>query len=188
MTGITMKAPAAGATYANDASGHSYVADANGLIYNVGSGDIAALEKNGCLPFTAQADLSVTASSVALTQGGHANKTVQLNNAAGIAVALPAATGTGDVYSMEVGTTVTSNNTIITPAGSDKIQGFAVQTGAAGATTSFAAAGAGTLTTLNGSTKGGIKGDIITYKDVAAGQWQVLINSNITGTAVTPFS
>ena len=42
--------------------------------------------------------------------------------------------------------------------------------------------------TMNGTTKGGIKGDRVILKDVAANIWSVNIFGSGTGTEVTPFS
>lgn len=117
----------------------------------------------------------------------NAGKINTVNSAAGIALVLPAATGTGNTYSFFIGTTVTSIGTTITAAGSDKISGNAYQTGATGAATAFYIA-SGTVVTLNGTTKGGIKGDYVTFRDVASALWSVEVLESITGTAATPFS
>lgn len=117
----------------------------------------------------------------------NAGKINTVNSAAGIALTLPAATGTGNIYTLFIGTTVTSIGTTITAAGSDKITGSAYQTGATGAATAFYIA-SGTTVTLNGTTKGGIKGDLLTFRDVGAALWSVEVLESITGTAATPFS
>lgn len=126
--------------------------------------------------------------NVTLSAGTHAGRIVTLNAAAGLALTPPSATGTGNVYFFYVGTTVTSNNITFIAQGSDKIVGVALQTGSAGATTSFLASGSGTTISLNGSTKGGIKGDTIEVRDVATNVWSVRVTSSITGSAATPFS
>jgi hypothetical protein len=41
---------------------------------------------------------------------------------------------------------------------------------------------------MDGSTKGGIKGDRVILKDVAAGLWSVTVIGSATGTEATPFS
>lgn len=117
----------------------------------------------------------------------NAGKINTINSAAGIALVMPAATGTGNTYTFFIGTTVTSIGTTITTGGSDKITGSAYQTGATGAATAFYIA-SGSVITLNGTTKGGIKGDLITYRDVGAALWSVEVLESITGTAATPFS
>lgn len=115
-------------------------------------------------------------------------KLITLNRAAGIAVTLPAATGSGAVYKFFVGTTVTSNSTTITAAGNDTMFGNAFVAQSGGNTVlAFETAG-GTTITLNGGTTGGIKGDLITLTDAAADTWAVLINGSSVGTGATPFS
>lgn len=117
----------------------------------------------------------------------NANRITTVNSAAGIAITLPPSTGSGNTYPLFIGTTITSGNTTITAAGSDKISGNSYQSGAAGAATAFYIA-SGTTVTFNGSTKGGIKGDYLSFRDVSAGLWQIEIDGSITGTAATPFS
>ncbi len=120
---------------------------------------------------------------------GEIGKLITLNRAAGIAVTLPAATGSGAVYKFFVGTTVTSNTITITRAGNDTIFGTAVMVtdGASDAILGFEAAGS-TVITLNGTTKGGIKGDLITLIDAATDVWSVDMQASATGSVVTPFS
>lgn len=124
----------------------------------------------------------------ALTAAGNAGKITTVNSAAGIPLTLPAATGTGNIYTLFIGTTVTSIGTTIATIGSDKIAGNAYQTGATGAATAFLASGSGTTVTLNGTTKGGIKGDVIKFRDVSSGLYNVEIEESITSSAATPFS
>lgn len=147
---------------------------------NVINGNFNDLYTNNRLP------VNITAAG-AITAALNANHTNTVNSAAGIALTLPAATGTGATYTFFIGTTVTSSATTITAAGSDKISGSAYQTGATGAATAFYIA-SGTTITLNGTTKGGIKGDKITLIDVAAALWSVAVFESITSTAATPFS
>ncbi len=132
------------------------------------------------------APVNVTAAG-ALSAAVNAGRVTTVNSAAGIALTLPAATGTGNIYRVYIGTTVTSIGTTITAAGSDKLWGNANQAGSAGAATIFYTAG-GSIVTLNGTTKGGIKGDLLTFIDVGSALWSVSIESSITGTAATPFS
>lgn len=130
--------------------------------------------------------VNITAAG-ALTAAVNAGVCNTVNSAAGIALTLPAATGTGNTYTLYINTTVTSIGTTIATIGSDKITGNAFQTGATGAATAFYIA-SGTTVTLNGTTKGGIKGDIVTFKDTASGLYSVKIEESITSSAATPFS
>ena len=115
-------------------------------------------------------------------------KLITLNRAAGIAVTLPAATGSGTQYKFFVGTTVTSNSITITRAGNDTMFGTAYVAQDGGDTlVAFEAAGS-TVITLNGTTTGGIKGNIVTLIDAALDTWSVIVNSSATSTEATPFS
>ncbi len=133
--------------------------------------------------------VNVTTATLAVTAAAHAGKLVTLNRAAGITATLPAATGTGNPYFFQIGTTVTSNSTIIKVAnGTDIIQGSASQTGATGAATRFVSGASDDTITLNGSTLGGFIGDFVKVTDSAAGVFMVEVSTKITGSAATPFS
>lgn len=117
---------------------------------------------------------------------------ISLNRAAGIAVLLPAATGTGRKLSFFVPTTLTGNVTIDT-IGTDIMQGMAIfnadSTG--DVTYSFpTTSSTDTLTmfTASGGTTGGLAGARVDLQDVASGVWSVIYVSEAGGTEVTPFS
>ena len=133
--------------------------------------------------------LSVTASD-ALTNDEHAGRTILANAAAGMTLTLPAATGTGNTYSVIVQTTVTSNNLIIQAASaSDVMTGVALMAADGGDTVvGFETAADTDTITMNGTTKGGIKGDKIVLQDIATGLWHVAITGSATGTEATMFS
>lgn len=129
-----------------------------------------------------------TASTLTVTKLLHDNKIITLNRAAGIAVTLPAATGIGSRYVFFIGTTVTSNTTTITRAGSDTMFGTAILAADGGDTVvGFEAAGSSVIT-MNGSTTGGVKGSVIELTDVASATWHVRVRGSATGTEATPFS
>ena len=130
--------------------------------------------------FTASATLTRSDADTVLT----------VNAAAGLTLTLPAAAGTGDSYEIVVGTTVTSNNLVVQVANaSDVMTGLCLIAQDAGDTSvAFETASTSDTITMNGSTKGGIKGDIIRLKDVAANLWSVNIVASGTGAEVTPFS
>lgn len=131
-----------------------------------------------------------TGTTVTVTAAAHAGRTTVLSRAAGQAVTLPAATGSGDKYKFVVGTTITSNTTTIKVAdATDTMFGNAIQSQDGGATLQMFEAAAGDDTiTFDGSTKGGIKGDIVELEDIAANEWSVRIVAAGTGTEATPFS
>ena len=132
--------------------------------------------------------INITASTT--LDSRHAGTTCTINAAAGLTITLPAATGSGRVYELVLGTTVTSNNVIIQVANADDtMTGKAeVAQDAADTEVSFETASTSDTITLNGSTKGGIKGDKIVLKDVQANLWSVDAELSGTGTEATPFS
>lgn len=134
--------------------------------------------------------VNVTSSTVTLAAGTHSGRVTTLNRAAGIAVTLPAATGTGAVYELFVGTTVTSNTTTITCAGSDKMYGIAwVMSDNAADVLGYDAGSSGaSILTMDGTTKGGYIGHRIVLKDLGTNIWGVQSHGKATGTEATPFS
>lgn len=134
--------------------------------------------------------ISVTAATLTLNKPTHEGCTVVANRAAGITFTLPAAVGSGCKYTIVVGTTVTSNNLIVQVANSSDIMtGIALNAQDAGDTAiAFETAVDSDTITMNGSTKGGVKGDRIELEDVGANTWAVRVEGSATGTEVTPFS
>ncbi len=129
----------------------------------------------------------VTDSAVVATPAAYAGRTVLLDRAAGIAVTLPAATGSGVSYKFLVKTSITSNSTTIKVANAtDVMQGLAVVLGAAVA--AFATGATADTITFNGSTTGGLFGTQVELVDVAAGFWSVIVHATGSGTAATVFS
>jgi len=133
--------------------------------------------------------VNVTGSSLAVTELAHDGKWITLNRAAGIAVTLPAATGSGTVLNFVIGTTVTSNSTTIKVTGNDTMTGVALVAADGGDTlVAFETAADSDTITFNGSTTGGIKGDHVLLVDVAADLWYVRIEGSATSSEATPFS
>lgn len=128
--------------------------------------------------------------SVTITEDSHAGRIVNLDAAAGMAVTLPAATATGNTYRFFVLTTVTSNTTTIKVANAtDVMAGTSIVANDAADTASVWETTSTTDTiTLDGSTQGGIRGQMITLTDVASGLWHVAAVGAATGTEATPFS
>lgn len=117
---------------------------------------------------------------------------ITLNRAAGIAVTLPAATGTGRKLSFYVGTTFTGNCTIDT-IGTDVMQGLAIFNADSTGDVTYTfptTSSTDTLTmyTASSNTTGGIVGAQVELRDVASGVWSVVYVSEAGGTEVTPFS
>ena len=132
----------------------------------------------------------VTDSTVTLTKSAHAGKVVVLARAAGVTVTLPAALGNGDVYTIVVGTTVTSNADVIKVANTnDSLVGRAIATTDATTTNNIWMPSSGDDTiTLNGGTKGGYVGDYIQLIDVDGNSFLVNAFLKQTATEATPFS
>lgn len=134
--------------------------------------------------------LSVTASAVSLTASSHAGKVVVLNRAAGVTVTLPASVGNGDVYTIVIGTTVTSNTDVIKVANtSDSFVGRAVAcSDNASAINGWEVLSGDDTITLNGGTQGGYAGDTIQLMDIGNHLFVVNAFLNQTASEATPFS
>lgn len=123
---------------------------------------------------------------LALTKS-YDNIIVVLSNAAGQAVTVPAATGSGNKFTVIVGETVTSGSiTITAPGGSSYHGGTSIRSAADNTASSFEATG--TTITLDGTTTGGGRGDKFEIIDIAAGIYSVQGLQNGSGTLATPFS
>lgn len=140
--------------------------------------------------------VAVTSSTVTLGPT-HVGRTVYLNRAAGIAVTLPAATGTGAKYRLVVGATFTGAASIAVASGTDYMVGTATLFADGGDTVvGFATANTGTVATESdtismfgtGNANGGIKGATYELEDVASAVWAVRVVSDAGGTEASPFS
>jgi hypothetical protein len=134
--------------------------------------------------------INLTAATYTLTKEAHSGTVLTANRAAGITCTLPASSGDGSEFTFFVGTTITSNNFIVQVANStDIMSGRAViSQDAADTAVAFETGATDDTITMNGSTKGGIKGDSIRLKDVSSGVWSVDVLASGTGTEATPFS
>jgi hypothetical protein len=134
--------------------------------------------------------INLTAATYTLSKTAHSGTVLTANRAAGITLTLPASAGDGSLFEIVVGTTITSNNLIVQVANStDIMSGSAIMAqDAADTAVMFETAADSDTITMNGSTKGGIKGDRIVLKDVSAGLWAVTIIGSGTGTEATMFS
>lgn len=139
---------------------------------------------------TVQPQVVTVTASDALTELEHGNRTVRVSAAAGLTLTLPAATGTGNTYTIFIATTVTSNSVVIQAASaSDTMSGGAIVMADGGDTlVGFETTSTSDTITLNGSTTGGKLGDQIILQDVASGKFRVLAILSGTGTEATPFS
>lgn len=147
-------------------------------------------------PVQTNSPVSAAASTLTVTAAAHAGRTIVLNRAAGITVTLPAATGTGNIYRFYVQTTASGAPYVIAVAsatdffigtatlyadGGDTVVGFATANTGTDATESD-------TITLDGSTKGGVKGAFIEITDLASTTFGVRIVSDASSTEASPFS
>lgn len=134
--------------------------------------------------------VSVTSATVSLNSDSHANRYVVLNRAAGITVTLPAATGTGNVYKIMVGTTVTSNSDVIKVANAtDVMAGLALgDDGDGEPANGWATTSTTDTVTMDGTTTGGVRGDYVEIADVSSGLFHVRAYLTQGGSEATPFS
>ena len=133
--------------------------------------------------------LTLTGATATVTAADHAGRTVLLDRAAGQALTLPAATGSGNAYRFFVLTTITSNTTTIKVVGNDVMAGVAIVANDTDASASiFETAADSDTITFNGTTTGGIRGSVVELQDVATNLWYVRIVGKATGSEATPFS
>lgn len=130
--------------------------------------------------------VSLTASTT--LNRSHIGVPITLDAAAGLTVTLPASSGSGDSYSITVGTTVTSNAYVIQVANATDIMAGVVSVSTDAAGVSILTAATSDTLTMNGSTTGGLKGSQVVLTDVASGVWAVSGGLISTGAEATPFS
>lgn len=130
--------------------------------------------------------------SLTVTQVLHDGKTILLDTATGTAVTLPAMTGSGSRFRFVCTASTSGGSTVITATGAHLFGGVTMNTDTTAGTlfTCVAAANAGgsTTITLDGSTKGGRKGDWLEIEDVATSIGIVRGSLNGSGTEATPFA
>lgn len=139
---------------------------------------------------TSYKPISATASTLSLTMATHGGATVVAHRAAGITMTLPAASGSGVKFKVVVGTTVTSNSLKVQVANATDVMTGTALFGQDAADTAvmFETAADTDTITLDGSTTGGIKGDVIELEDIGSGLWSVSVVGSATGTEATCFS
>lgn len=133
---------------------------------------------------------AVTSSTFSLVVGQHSGNVILADRAAGITFTLPDAKGSGAKFEIVVKTTITSNDLIVQVPDADNTMTGTALLGQDAADTAvlFETASTTDTVTMNGSTKGGIKGDRLVFVDIAADLWFVSIVGSATGTEATPFS
>lgn len=134
--------------------------------------------------------VAVTTTPITLSAAVHDGKIVTLSKADGITLTLPAATGSGVKFTFVVLTPVTSNGYIIQVANASDIIAGVARTGQdlAGIIVHFAAGATDDTITLNGTTAGGLKGDIVEIVDIAANTWYARVVGTAISSEATSFS
>ena len=132
--------------------------------------------------------VNCTASTLTISSALHSGRVVTLNRAAGIAVTLPAATGTGTKYDLLINTLLTSNTTTITTGAGDFLSGLVLAARqSSGLVTAYMLNGSSNhILTFNGTTQGGVMGDKISLIDVAANLWQCQVVMQTVGASASP--
>ena len=140
-------------------------------------------------PNMEQSRLRTLTAATTLSAEVHGGQTLLINNATGFAITLPVANGTGSLFRFFIATTVSSgSHTIVTASASDVYKGFAHLTGDDAAALGGFATTTGVTITMDGTTRGGIAGDIVELEDVATGVWSVRIFGRASGVEATPFT
>src|SRR5688500_18560040 len=105
--------------------------------------------------------VSTTATTLSVTATQHAGRTVRLATAAPVVVTLPATTGSGDVYTFFVAVAATATESTIKVTSTDVMKGvvWAATTSSDNAE-SFVTTATSDSIELNGTTKGGVVGDL----------------------------
>ena len=128
-------------------------------------------------------------STLAVTKVLHAGRIIALDTAAGSTCTLPAATGTGAVYTFIVTVTPTSNQHTVAALTTDIMAGQAFGVDDDGVPGNAWGTAADTDKILmNSSTQGGEIGDRVVCVDIKTGVWAVTAHLTQSGTEATPFA
>jgi hypothetical protein len=125
--------------------------------------------------------------SLTLNAVQHAGRVILLNQAAGEAITLPAATGTGNKYFLFKSVSLSSNTTTIKVANATDVMAGQANV-AATASGTFPTTSTSDTITFNATTQGGLLGSFVEIEDIASGVFRVLAHIVGSGTAVTVFS
>lgn len=138
--------------------------------------------------------VSETGDTGTIRKETHAGRVIVFGKLTGTVLTLPAATGTGDVYTFIIGTAATSSANIIKVANATDVMDGSIMiqqdTDADGTVRGWRAdAGDDTITLAGAATTGGIKGGKIICTDYAAGFWSCQgWTQSGGGSEATPFS
>ena len=136
---------------------------------------------------TAASLVDVTTATLTLSAILHAGRVLMLNRAAGVALTLPEAIGSGNKYTVFVETTATGAHSIVSEGAGKFAGGVAIATDIAGVVM-LANSAADVGLSMSGTTTGGVKGSFYSVTDVAPDLWMVDGFLISTGTEASPFT
>ena len=152
--------------------------------------DATALELNRHCDVSAR--LVLAGSTLGVTVALHDGKIIVFDQLAGSVCTLPAATGSGAVFTFITGVLATSNSHIVKVANASGLLAGAIVAAdnADGSATAFGTAADSDTITLNRSTTGSVRigGDRLVLTDIATNVYSVSGNTVGTGGEATPFS
>lgn len=138
--------------------------------------------------------VAATGDTLTVTQALHAGRVIHFGKTTGTVCTLPAATGTGDIYTFVISTAATSNANVIKVANATDVMDGSVclqqDMDSAGTLKMWlAAVGDDTASFAGAATTGGIKGNLIRCIDYKSGFWNVTaFTASSGGSEATPFS
>jgi hypothetical protein len=151
-----------------------------------------AVELNRTADASARIILKTTTAALSLTEAAHANRIVVLNAVftAAQTITLPAATGTGNVYTVYNNAVQTVSGVTITALTGDLMTGSVayVHSATVGADDVFVADSNDILYLFNVTTMGGLSGDRFEAIDIDTDKWMVTVIANGSGTLATGFA
>lgn len=156
------------------------------------SGVLVSNEGGVMRPVGNPAIVSLT-QAVTLSKLLHAGRTCVINLAAGFAITLPAATGSGDRYRLVFGTALTTTSTVVITAGAATIlKGLALinNTGDSSAATvdAYPAGASDEKFTFDHALGAGEVGDWVEFEDIASGVFAVRAHIGAEPDPATPFA
>lgn len=162
-------------------------------VYNALTGLLATAAEINRAADASTRIVNATSATLTCTELAHDGKTITLNRSGGIAVALPAATGSGTRLRFVVGTVSTTGYVFSSVVGTDLMEGIVLGASTTDSTTdavnSWLSGATDDTVTLDGTTTGGAAvGDWLEFEDISATGWAVRGMVTQSGTEATPFS
>ena len=150
------------------------------------------LEINRAADASTRVILKTTTAALSLTEAAHAGRIVVLNAVftAAQTITLPAATGTGNIYTIVNNAVQTVDGVTVTALAGDTLTASLsnVHSATTAAADSFVSATTHILYKWNVTTTGGLGGDKLVAIDLATDSWFFTVNSMGSGTLATGFA